>query len=74
MIRCLFFHDKSNMGPSFYANMGNGNIKADWIPDGYRSYRATIDGVECVLLIKNGRDSLLWRLYWKTREMFLFNP
>ena len=47
-----FFHDKSNMGPSFYVNMGNGNIKADWIPDGYRSYRATIDGVECRLTYK----------------------
>ena len=44
-----FFRGKENAGPSFYANLGGKDISAQWIPDGYRSFRARIDGVECGL-------------------------
>ena len=47
-----FFRTKENAGPSFYANLGKEDINAEWIPDGYRSYRAVIDGVECRLSYK----------------------
>lgn len=47
-----FFREKGNAGPAFYANLGKEDINAEWIPDGYRSYRATIDRVECRLSYK----------------------
>lgn len=69
-----FFHDKSNMGPSFYANMGNGNIKADWIPDGYRSYRATIDGVECRLTYKEWKGQPAMEVILENKGNVPFQP
>lgn len=69
-----FFHDKSNMGPSFYVNMGNGNIKADWIPDGYRSYRATIDGVECRLTYKEWKGQLAMEVILENKGNVPFQP
>ena len=69
-----FFHDKSNMGPSFYVNMGNGNIKADWIPDGYRSYRATIDGVECRLTYKEGKGQPAMEVILENKGNVPFQP
>ena len=55
-----FFHKESNAGPRFYANLGKENRIAEWIPDGYRSYRATIDQVECRLTYKawNGQPAV----------------
>lgn len=52
-----FFNKESNAGPTFYANLGQGDVKARWIPDGYRSYRATIDGVECRITYKAWKNS-----------------
>ena len=69
-----FFHDKSNVGPSFYANMGNGNIKADWIPDGYRSYRATIDGVECRLTYKEWKGQPAMEVTLENKGNVPFQP
>ena len=69
-----FFHDKSNAGPSFYANMGNGNIKADWIPDGYRSYRATIDGVECRLTYKEWKGQPAMEVTLENKGNVPFQP
>ena len=69
-----FFHDKSNMGPSFYVNMGNGNIKADWIPDGYRSYRATIDGVECRLTYKEWKGQPAMEVILENKGNVPFQP
>ena len=69
-----FFHDKSNMGPSFYANMGNGNIKADWIPDGYRSYRATIEGVECRLTYKEWKGQPAMEVILENKGNVPFQP
>jgi hypothetical protein len=55
-----FFRGKGNAGPSFYADLGNGSINAQWIPNGYRSFRAVIDGVECGLTYKEwkGRPAI----------------
>lgn len=39
-------------GPSFYAVVAGKSQTADWVPDGYRSYRAVIDQVECRLTYK----------------------
>ena len=47
-----FFKSQSNRGPSFYAVVDGINKEVQWIPDGIRSYRATIDGVECTLIYK----------------------
>ena len=47
-----FFLKESNAGPAFYANMGNGDLRSAWIPDGHRSFRASIEGVECRLTYK----------------------
>lgn len=48
-----FFSGKgSNAGPSFYVCNGHESVPAEWIPNGIRSYRATIDGVECRLTYK----------------------
>lgn len=62
------------MGPSFYANMGNGNIKADWIPDGYRSYRATIDGVECRLTYKEWKGQPAMEVILENKGNVPFQP
>lgn len=49
-----FFHtSQNNCGPSFYAEIHNKKVTAPWIPDGYLSYRATIDNVECFLTYKS---------------------
>ena len=44
-----FFQQMKNAGPSFYADLGQGEHVASWIPDGHRSFRASIAGVECRL-------------------------
>lgn len=44
-----FFHKESNAGPRFYANLGEENQIAEWIPDGYHSYRSAIGYVACRL-------------------------
>ena len=69
-----FFFFLSNMGASFYANMGNGNIKADWIPDGYRSYRATIDGVECRLTYKEWKGQPAMEVILENKGNVPFQP
>lgn len=45
----FFRNEKSNCGPTFYAEVGGNSTTAQWMPDGYLSYRATIDHVECRL-------------------------
>ena len=37
-----FFQQMKNAGPSFYADLGQGEHVASWIPDGHRSFRASI--------------------------------
>lgn len=45
----FFQQGRGNCGPSFYVGMEDKEITASWIPDGYLSYRAMIDKVECRL-------------------------
>ena len=54
--------------------MGNGNIKADWIPDGYRSYRATIDGVECRLTYKEWKGQPAMEVILENKGNVPFQP
>ena len=48
----FFRADGQFMGPSFYAVWDGKTQTAEWVPDGYRSYRAVIDHVECRLTYK----------------------
>ena len=48
----FFRADGQFMGPSFYAVLDGKTQTAEWVPDGYRSYRAVIDQVECRLTYK----------------------
>lgn len=69
-----FFRNKNNAGPSFYANTGNGNVKADWIPDGYCSYKATIDNVECHLTYKEWKGQPAMEITLKNKGNIPFQP
>lgn len=69
-----FFHDPSNAGPSFYANTGHGDVKATWIPDGYRSYRATIDHVECRLTYKEWKGQPAMEITLENQGNAPFQP
>lgn len=48
-----FFKGNQNVGPSFYAVVDGKTFTASWVPDGYRSYRATVGDVECRLTYKD---------------------
>lgn len=50
-----FFKGEQFVGPSFYAVVDGKTRTAEWVPDGYRSYRADIDGVECRLTYQSWR-------------------
>ena len=69
-----FFRQKENAGPSFYANLGKEDIKADWIPDGYLSYRATIDGVDCYLTYKEWKGQPAMEITLKNNGNVPFQP
>lgn len=47
-----FFTHGDNAGPSFYANMGEKDEKAEWIADDDRSFHATIHDIECQITYK----------------------
>ncbi|RHU28105.1 hypothetical protein DXD68_09390 [Parabacteroides sp. TM07-1AC] len=44
-----FFSGKKNDGPSFYVRMDGKEYKAEWIPNGYASFRTSLFGVKCEL-------------------------
>lgn len=69
-----FFHNPSNAGPSFYANTGHGDVKATWLPDGYRSYRATIDHVECRLTYKEWKGQPAMEITLENQGNVPFQP
>lgn len=69
-----FFHNRSNAGPSFYANAGKGNVKAEWIPDGYRSYRASINNVECRLTYKEWKGQPAMEITLENKGYVPFQP
>ena len=47
-----FFRGEQYVGPSFYAVLDGKTKTADWTPNGFRSFRACIEGVECRLTYK----------------------
>lgn len=70
-----FFHtSQNNCGPSFYAEIHNKKVTAPWIPDGYLSYRATIDNVECFLTYKSWKDLPAMELTLKNKGNVPFQP
>lgn len=69
-----FFREKGNAGPSFYANLGKEDINVQWIPDGYRSYRATIDGTECRLTYKEWRSQPAMEITLENKGNVPFQP
>lgn len=69
-----FFREKGNAGPSFYANLGKEDINVQWIPDGYRSYRATIDGTECRLTYKEWRGQPAMEITLQNKGNVPFQP
>lgn len=69
-----FFREKGNAGPSFYANMGKEDINVKWIPDGYRSYRATIEGVECRLTYKEWKGQPAMEIALENKGNVPFQP
>ena len=42
-----FFQKESNAGPTFYMEVQQEKLIAEWVPDGYLSYRALLNDVEC---------------------------
>lgn len=69
-----FFHQESNAGPTFYANMGGDNLCATWIPDGYRSFRATINQVECRLTYKEWHGQPAMEITLENKGVVPFQP
>ena len=69
-----FFREKGNAGPSFYANLGKEDINAEWIPDGYRSYRATIEDVECRLTYKEWKGQPAMEITLENKGHVPFQP
>lgn len=69
-----FFREKGNAGPSFYANLGKEDINVQWIPDGYRSYRATIDGTECRLTYKEWKGQPAMEITLQNKGNVPFQP
>lgn len=55
-----FFTKNENAGPSFYVENNGKKTIAQWTPDGYLSFRSTIDHVECRLSYQtyNGQPAL----------------
>lgn len=69
-----FFHKETNAGPRFYANLGKENLTAEWIPDGYRSYRSTIDQVECRLTYKEWKGQPAIEITLENKGNVPFQP
>ena len=69
-----FFLKESNAGPTFYANMGNSDLRSTWIPDGYRSFRASIKGVECRLTHKEWKGQPAMEITMENKGNVPFQP
>lgn len=69
-----FFGADGNAGPSFYANTGDKDVTARWIPDGYRSYRADIDNVECRLSYKEWKGLPAMEITLENKGHVPFQP
>ena len=69
-----FFHKNGNIGPRFYVKSDHKNVVAEWIPDGYRSYRTTIDNVECRLTYKEWKGLPAMEITLENKGNVPFQP
>ena len=69
----FFRSGQGNCGPSFYAEISGKEITAAWIPDGYLSYRSTIDQVECRLTYQSWKGQPALKVTLENKGMYLFN-
>lgn len=69
-----FFTQKGNAGPSFYAKTSHGTTVAEWLPNGQRSYRAAIDGVECRLTYKAWHGQPAIEVTLENKGNIVFQP
>ena len=83
----VFFHKEDNdtvpffksdgqfRGPSFYAVLNSREtVETTWIPDGYLSYLAEIDGVECSLSYSTWKEEPALRITLTNRGHVPFQP
>ena len=63
-----------NCGPSFYAEISGKEITAAWIPDGYLSYRSTIDQVECRLTYQSWKGQPALKVTLENKGNVPFQP
>ena len=64
----FFRSGQGNCGPSFYAEISGKEITAAWIPDGYLSYRSTIDQVECRLTYQSWKGQPALKVTLENRQ------
>lgn len=69
-----FFSAAANAGPSFYVDMGEGSEVAQWIPDGYLSFRSMLKGVECRLSYKVWKGQPAMQITMENRGNVPFQP
>lgn len=69
-----FFQQMKNAGPSFYADLGQGEHVASWIPDGHRSFRASIAGVECRLTYREWKGQPAFQVTLDNQSPVPFQP
>ena len=60
--------------PSFYAEISGKEITAAWIPDGYLSYRSTIDQVECRLTYQSWKGQPALKVTLENKGNVPFQP
>lgn len=69
-----FFQEGKHAGPAFYANLGKEDIYTEWIPDGHRSFRASIQGTECKLTYKEWKGLPAMQITLENKAYVPFQP
>ncbi|MGN0213286.1 MAG: hypothetical protein ACI4AH_00580, partial [Muribaculaceae bacterium] len=69
-----FFAKADNAGPSFYVEQAGAKTVGRWAPDGYLSYRSTIDGVECRLTYGESHSQPALKVTLTNRGNVPFQP
>ncbi len=68
------FFTNDNAGPAFYARLDGKDEIAKWIPNGWRSFCADIDGVECILKYREYHGSPAVEVTLTNRSHVPFQP
>lgn len=68
------FFTNENAGPAFYARIGEKDEVASWIPNGWRSFYAEIEGVECILTYREYRSCPAIEVTLTNRSYVPFQP